>query len=381
MLTLAPDPAGHDVTADELQEDSPPAAHFVNGRRRCRVPYSQARFRTDRTASARTRAASTFPTANSPKWHNAPRAASLVTRRDPGVRLVHVAALAPPAGHGRARRPIRAPQGGTVPIRAVVFDIGGVLEFTPDLGTASRWETRLGLAAGEIDARMRDIWLAGGVGAITLDDVHQALRERLGLDDRLLGSYMADLWREYLGTGNAELIAFARGLRPRYLTGIVSNSFVGAREREQEAYGFDDLVDEVVYSHEAGARPADLRPGLRPPRRPAAGDGLRRRRRSLRNRGAERHPRLPLPQQRPNHRRDRAPARAAVTHFPSAGATFHPLASHISRKTDVIMTLADAKSAGGGVRLGRAGRAGARGVYPGRPRAIRGRRPPGPGAN
>jgi len=146
-----------------------------------------------------------------------------------------------------------------VPIRAVVFDIGGVLEFTPDLGTASRWETRLGLAAGEIDARMRDIWLAGGVGAITLDDVHQALRERLGLDDRLLGSYMADLWREYLGTGNAELIAFARGLRPRYLTGIVSNSFVGAREREQEAYGFDDLVDEVVYSHEAGVSKPDPR--------------------------------------------------------------------------------------------------------------------------
>ncbi len=146
-----------------------------------------------------------------------------------------------------------------MPIRAVVFDIGGVLEITPDLGTASRWETRLGLTAGEIDARMGDVWRAGGVGAVTLDEVHQALRDRLGLDDQLLAAYMADLWREYLGTGNAEMIAFARGLRPRYLTGIVSNSFVGAREREQQAYGFDDLVDEVVYSHEVGVGKPDPR--------------------------------------------------------------------------------------------------------------------------
>jgi FMN phosphatase YigB (HAD superfamily) len=49
----------------------------------------------------------------------------------------------------------------------------------------------------------------------------------------------------------AELIEYARRLRPRYRTGIVSNSFVGAREREPAAYGFEDLVEEIVYSHEA----------------------------------------------------------------------------------------------------------------------------------
>jgi hypothetical protein len=33
-------------------------------------------------------------------------------------------------------------------IRAVAFDIGGVLEITPDLGVDRLWETRLGLPAG-----------------------------------------------------------------------------------------------------------------------------------------------------------------------------------------------------------------------------------------
>ncbi len=144
-------------------------------------------------------------------------------------------------------------------IRAVVFDIGGVLEITPDLGIDRLWETRLGLPAGEILVRMRDIWRGGSIGTITLDDVHEALRDRLELDDQTLAQYMADLWREYLGTANNELIEYARRLRPRYRTGIVSNSFVGAREREQAAYGFEGLVEEIVYSHEAGFSKPDPR--------------------------------------------------------------------------------------------------------------------------
>ena len=144
-------------------------------------------------------------------------------------------------------------------IRAVVFDIGGVLEITPDLGVDRLWETRLGLSAGEILVRMRDVWRGGSIGTITLDDVHEALRDRLGLDDQTLAQYMADVWREYLGTANSELIEYGRRLRPRYRTGIVSNSFVGAREREQAAYGFEDLVEEIVYSHEVGFSKPDPR--------------------------------------------------------------------------------------------------------------------------
>jgi epoxide hydrolase-like predicted phosphatase len=144
-------------------------------------------------------------------------------------------------------------------IKAVVFDIGGVLEITPrslrDVSEA--WESRLGLAPGELNERMADAWHGGGIGTVSEQQVHQALAGRLGLNERQLSDFMADLWREYLGTGNTELIGYARGLRPRYRTGILSNSFVGAREREQAAYGFEDLVDEIVYSHESGLSKPD----------------------------------------------------------------------------------------------------------------------------
>jgi epoxide hydrolase-like predicted phosphatase len=144
-------------------------------------------------------------------------------------------------------------------IRAVVFDIGGVLEIDPDLGVIPMWENRLGLSAGDLGERMRDAFAAGSIGTITEDDVHQALRDRLGLDEQQVAAFMADVWRQYLGTPNTQLIEYARLLRPRYRTGILSNSFVGAREKEQAAYGFEDLVDDIVYSHEAGMSKPDPR--------------------------------------------------------------------------------------------------------------------------
>jgi len=144
-------------------------------------------------------------------------------------------------------------------VRAVLFDIGGVLEITPDLGVVPQWEDRLGLPAGTLGQRLADIWFGGEVGIATEADVHQALRDRLGLDDGQVAGLMADMWREYLGTPNTELIEYLRQLRPRYKTGIISNSFVGAREREQAAYGFGDLVDVLIYSHEAGISKPDPR--------------------------------------------------------------------------------------------------------------------------
>jgi hypothetical protein len=105
-------------------------------------------------------------------------------------------------------------------IKAIVFDIGGVFEITPDLAVASTWEGKLGLAPGEVNRRMSGAWDGGGTGTVSEAEVHQVASQQLGLDERQLAEFMADRWRDYLGTANTALIEYARRLRPRYRTGI-----------------------------------------------------------------------------------------------------------------------------------------------------------------
>lgn len=144
-------------------------------------------------------------------------------------------------------------------IEAVLFDIGGVLEITPPTGWPARWAAPLGLSTDELIAKLEPTFRAGSTGAMSLAEVERANATALALDASALRRLMEDLWSEYLGTLNETLAAYFAGLRPRYRTGILSNSFVGARERERERYGFEQMCDVIVYSHEVGLLKPDPR--------------------------------------------------------------------------------------------------------------------------
>ena len=83
--------------------------------------------------------------------------------------------------------------GAEMTIRAIVFDIGGVLEFTPDLGVTVTWEKRLNLPPGDMNKRLSPMWCAGNVGTISLGDVHQRIGETLGIDEAQVNALMADV--------------------------------------------------------------------------------------------------------------------------------------------------------------------------------------------
>jgi len=144
-------------------------------------------------------------------------------------------------------------------IQAIVFDVGGVLEITPDLGVTTKWEQRLQLTAGELDQRLRDVWRGGSIGTISEQDVHRSISEIMGMSTAQVDAFMQDIWQEYLGTLNTELVEYFRSLRPKYQTAFLCNSFVGAREKEQELYHFDELCDFIIYSHEVGMSKPDPR--------------------------------------------------------------------------------------------------------------------------
>jgi putative hydrolase of the HAD superfamily len=150
-------------------------------------------------------------------------------------------------------------ENSAVAIEAVIFDIGGVLEVTPETGWPERWAGRLGLARDDFDGRLAPIWPAGAVGDATLPEIEAQIARTFHLDDQQLAELMDDIWAEYVGTLNVELLAYFERLRPRFKTGIMSNSFVGAREREHALYQFADRCDAIVYSHEVGFMKPDTR--------------------------------------------------------------------------------------------------------------------------
>lgn len=148
-------------------------------------------------------------------------------------------------------------------IKAVVVDVGGVLEIVNDHAWAQhwigRWEKRLGLAEGSVAAEMvrHDPGGSFVTGEVSEAQIRRRYAAALGLDDHQADRMMTEMWDAYCGELDVELRDFVAGLRPRYTTAILSNSGDGARREEQRRYGFEDLVDTIIYSHEVGMAKPD----------------------------------------------------------------------------------------------------------------------------
>lgn len=152
-------------------------------------------------------------------------------------------------------------------IRVVMFDIGGILEVIPEGGDPAtrfpaldeEWNTRLNLPPGHLTQCFDAVAADGAYGRCTYDEWSQRFQTSTGMNQSDFDAYMTAFWDIYMGGPNEELIAWFRALRPRYRTAILSNSFVGAREHEEERYGFTSMVDLAIYSHEEGVHKPDPR--------------------------------------------------------------------------------------------------------------------------
>jgi HAD superfamily hydrolase (TIGR01509 family) len=154
---------------------------------------------------------------------------------------------------------------GGVTIRAVAFDLGGVLEDVVNAELfVAQWQRRLGF--GEEQVRQlrwpltrTDPGDQVKTGAVSEEQYRQLCLSALGLAGAEADEFMAALWDWYSGALDVELAAYAASLRPRYRTGILSNSMAGARREEQSRFGLAELVDVIVYSDEVGLAKPDPR--------------------------------------------------------------------------------------------------------------------------
>ncbi|MFF1538529.1 HAD family hydrolase [Microbacterium sp. NPDC058269] len=144
----------------------------------------------------------------------------------------------------------------------ILFDIGGVLEVVDDDAWQQewweRWRAVSGLDTAAFDARIAGAELpAIDVTVGTEPAFWAAVGAALELDDEQCAAMRADFWDAYCGTGNIELIDYARTLSSRAGTAILSNSADGAREEEERRFGFSEVFDPICYSHEQGVNKPD----------------------------------------------------------------------------------------------------------------------------
>jgi FMN phosphatase YigB (HAD superfamily) len=143
-----------------------------------------------------------------------------------------------------------------VGIRAVVFDVGSVLEIIDDTVFPGDWPARLGLDDEEFSLRLAGLRGDPVLGEVTEDEIRTHWQRSLSLSDALADELMGDFWRWYVGVLDEPLFDWFAARRPAQLTGILSNSGPGAREREAH-WRFDEVTDDIVYSHEVGLKKPD----------------------------------------------------------------------------------------------------------------------------
>jgi epoxide hydrolase-like predicted phosphatase len=141
-------------------------------------------------------------------------------------------------------------------IRAVIFDIGGVLNKVESIGAPGKWWKRLGLNDKELIHAIFDgpLSASASVGQVSTEEVWRSVAQQLGLSPAEARDLERDAWAAY--AWNTELLDYVRSLHPRYKTAILSNAWPNARE-QCKGYVNSELFDVMIFSAEVGMKKPD----------------------------------------------------------------------------------------------------------------------------
>lgn len=144
-----------------------------------------------------------------------------------------------------------------MPIKAVIFDVGGVLRRSETEEGRRKWEGQLGLAEGELAEIVFDspIARAATLGQASDAAIWEDVAARFGLGPEHLRQLKRDFWSG--DHTDEELARYLGSLRPSRKTALLSNAWPGARRAFNERMGLTDAVDEIIISAEEGVAKPD----------------------------------------------------------------------------------------------------------------------------
>ncbi len=145
-----------------------------------------------------------------------------------------------------------------MPIRAVIFDVGGVLVRTEDQAPRVKWEERLGLERGGLSRAVfeSETSARASIGQATVADIWRSVASTFQLNEKEVEDLERDFWAG--DRVDQELTTFLRSLRPRYKTALLTNAWPSAR-LEMKKRRLVDAVDDIIVSAEEGVLKPDPR--------------------------------------------------------------------------------------------------------------------------
>ncbi|MBI4770684.1 MAG: hypothetical protein HY784_09845, partial [Chloroflexi bacterium] len=138
-----------------------------------------------------------------------------------------------------------------MPIRAVFFDMGGVIIRTENLAPRRKWEQRFGLPEWGLAEIVFDNPAArrAAVGQASVEEVWAEVGRHLSLSPAELEAMRKDFWRG--DVYDEDLLGFIRALRPPFKTGVISNAWPNTREAVKR-YINGNTFDAILFSAEEG---------------------------------------------------------------------------------------------------------------------------------
>jgi epoxide hydrolase-like predicted phosphatase len=144
-------------------------------------------------------------------------------------------------------------------IKAVIFDLGGVLLRTTDLKPREQLAARLGMSRAELEQN-----IFGGhsgdmaqKGEITAQQHWSNLAEQMRLSEKDIKKMVEEFFA--YDEIDFDLIDWIHRLQPSYKTGLLSNAFDDLRQIISERWHFENAFDDMVISAEVGLVKPDSR--------------------------------------------------------------------------------------------------------------------------
>jgi len=145
-------------------------------------------------------------------------------------------------------------------LRAVLWDMGGVLLRNMVPEPRIRLAELYGMSESQLEELVFEnpVSKKATIGEAGIEELWEYVREALQFDPQKLAEFVVTFWSS--DRVDEELVDFIQSLRPNYKIGLLSNSFIDARQSLSKRFpGLLNIFDEIVFSSEVKMAKPDPR--------------------------------------------------------------------------------------------------------------------------